>query len=623
MSELLGVIVLTAGAGGAWKAGRSALAAGLAVLDALLVVAIVGQLARWVGVWLGGVPTAVLVVLAVLAGLAVAVGWCWWVWTHHRTRTRRWGRAVRRKDGLASTVDVLRYGSGSAMRRQATRVRPSLRELTRWQRRRLPVTEVAVPLCRAGRLRVWASIEDVVLAFGIPRYGKTAWLGGLILDAPGAVIATSTKPDLYEATRELRGRRGPVAVFNATGVGGLASSVGFDPVSGCADPVVAGWRAQDMLPCGDGDGEREHWTGLARDAFAGLLHAAALGGLDMSAISGWVADPDHAAEEVVPLLEGSDDPSGAYAKAAIAFFDTNTKTRSSITASMRPAFAWLPNPHARACTDTTGHGEFTVAQLLRTRGSVYVLGAEDGSTASLVAGFTGHIAREARRIADLQPGGRLDPTLRLALDEAALICPIPLDRWSADMGGRGIQIVACFQSRSQVIGRWGATGAACLINNAGALLLYGGCKDAADLAFWSALFGDRDEEVLTRDAHGGVQSRGVRKVPVFSPAQLASLPKFRVVVWRSSMLPVLGKVEKFWTRREYRDLHTALQRAERQVVAAAGATHTTNTQADATQAAGAGRTPSGARRGRLVGALRRRRARRLVETSRDRARSGL
>jgi type IV secretion system protein VirD4 len=33
------------------------------------------------------------------------------------------------------------------------------------------------------------------------------------------------------------------------------------------------------------------------------------------------------------------------------------------------------------------------------------------------------------------------------LDEAALICPVPLDKWTADMGGRNITIHIAAQSR--------------------------------------------------------------------------------------------------------------------------------------------------------------------------------
>ena len=97
-----------------------------------------------------------------------------------------------------------------------------------------------------------------------------------------------------------------------------------------------------------------------------------------------------------------------------------------------------------------------------------MLGGEEAQVAPLVCALTGYIAREARRLAAYCPGGRLDPPLSLRLDEAALICPVPLHQWSADMGGRGVSIVACFQSRAQLIDRYGDAKAATFLNNAGA-----------------------------------------------------------------------------------------------------------------------------------------------------------
>ena len=42
-----------------------------------------------------------------------------------------------------------------------------------------------------------------------------------------------------------------------------------------------------------------------------------------------------------------------------------------------------------------------------------------------------------------------------ALDEAALICPVPLESWTADMGGRGVSILVVVQSRAQLLARYG------------------------------------------------------------------------------------------------------------------------------------------------------------------------
>src|SRR5262249_12929736 len=138
---------------------------------------------------------------------------------------------------------------------------------------------------------------------------------------------------------------------------------------------------------------------------------------------------------------------------ALQFITTNDRTRSSITSTMMPAFSWLNDPHAAAAAGQTQYparyedslpnagavalavpvpvsarAGFDVAELLRSRGPVYLLGAEDSQVAPLVSALTGHIARAARQLATEMPGGRLDPPLTMCLDEAALICPIPLDK---------------------------------------------------------------------------------------------------------------------------------------------------------------------------------------------------
>ena len=44
-------------------------------------------------------------------------------------------------------------------------------------------------------------------------------LAGQIIDAPGAVLVTSTRTDLLDQTGPLRAQRGPVYVFNPVGLG--------------------------------------------------------------------------------------------------------------------------------------------------------------------------------------------------------------------------------------------------------------------------------------------------------------------------------------------------------------------------------------------------------------------
>ncbi|MQA63395.1 MAG: TraM recognition domain-containing protein, partial [Actinophytocola sp.] len=440
-------------------------------------------------------------------------------------------------------------------------LRPCYRDLSLWQKLRVPTREFATPLARVGMFRIWSTVEDVTVRVGGPRTGKTGELACRVVDAPGAVIATSTRTDLIELTGPVRKQVGPVNVFNPAGVGGLESSITFDPLSGCQVPKVAMTRAADLLSgvsAPGGDGEREFWEGQARRALAALMHAAALGGRSMRDVQGWVANPNEAARDVTKFLHRSPEPSTMTDAAQ--FLATNDRTRSSICSTIMPALGWLADPIAAAAAES---GVFDVERLLTERGTVYMLGAEDAQTAPLVTALTGHIAREARRIAGNKRSGRLDPPLTLALDEAALICPIPLDNWTADMGGRGVTIHIAAQSRAQLRQRWGDNGAAAILNNAATLLIFGGTRDPEDLNAYATLTGERDEQVPTFDQWGEVRGRSVRRVPVLTAAQIAQLKERRVVIIRRGMPAAVGKVQMAWQRREVKAARRREQWAER------------------------------------------------------------
>ena len=145
----------------AWRRRAWLVASGLAVFALWPL----SQLVERIPLWL----------LVALGLLAAVLAW------HRFSRTSatvtRWGARTRRKSGVASTFDIARVGSGAAMRRKAATVRPSLSPATRrarwWQLLALPTAEVGLQLCRVGLLRVWISVEDVLVVFGGPRTGKT------------------------------------------------------------------------------------------------------------------------------------------------------------------------------------------------------------------------------------------------------------------------------------------------------------------------------------------------------------------------------------------------------------------------------------------------------------------
>lgn len=548
MNVFLLLVVTVIAAVVSWRLGRRGIAFGLGVFALLPAWALLQQLPWWV---------------YVLTGVVAVIG----VW-HHMSRSAavvtRWSGRSRRSSGTASATTIARSASGRAMRGKARKVRPSLAEVSWRALWRVPVVEYAIELCRTGLQTVWCSIEDVTLVFGGPRTGKTGWLACRIIDAPGAVVVTSTRTDLLDLCGPLRARKGPVYVFNAVGLGGIASTVTFDPLTGCSDPVTAVERATDMVAAASkaGSGDREFWDAQARRALAMLLHAAALGGKQMDDVQRWIGDPAGAQRDVTAFLQRS--PVRAFVQDAAQFLGTNDKTQSSITTTMALALGWLNNPDAVKAA-APGHS-LDVAKLLRERATVFLLGAEETQVAPLMCALTGHIARQARQIAARSDAGRLDPPLGLYLDEAFLICPVPLDSWTADMGGRNVTILAVFQSRQQMLDRYGQAKTGQIMTNAAAKIVFGGTGDRDDLLFWSSLGGDRDEPVWTTDPHGRGRSKTVRSVPVMAPAQIANLPEGRVLVFRRGIRPVLGRARMAWHRPDvravqYPDAYTVRARA--------------------------------------------------------------
>lgn len=488
-------------------------------------------------------------------------------WNRSADVVRRWSRRARSRHGVASTWDIARRNwlSRYSIFALAGVVRPSLRDLGFWARLRLPLSNYAVEICRSGWLRVWSPIESVILVLGGPRRGKSGWLKGRIIDAPGACVVTSTRLDLLDGTVRLRSTGGrPTYVFNAAGVGGRPSTITFDVLTGCCEPVAAMERASDLLMLGsDQDGEGARWDRQSRRVFGALLHAAALGGRTASDVYRWVSRPDDSKREVTSLLRRS--PMQDFVSDAIQFIETNDRTRTSITSGIMPALSWLLAP-ASAAAGAPSATPFDVPALLRDRGTVYLLGAEEAHTAPLLAALTGYIAREARKVAAEQVDERLDPNLTLALDEIVLSAPIPLPRWVADMGGRGITIIALAQSLAQLQARWGSNGTGTILDNAGTIMIFGGTKDPESLSTWITLVGQREEQVASRDSGKRVSGYNSRPTAVISASQLSSLPRFRVMVLQDGLPPLVGKVRMAWKRRDVKASVRELKRASRAAV---------------------------------------------------------
>ncbi|TCC35099.1 type IV secretory system conjugative DNA transfer family protein [Kribbella sindirgiensis] len=537
----------------------------------------VGAQRYWWTLIAGGV-----LVLAATAGRLVMAR------SSSRGLLRRLGRAGRDTDGLASMWDVWCAASARVLRKKAAQVRPSLAEVSWWRRRTIALKELGVRIARVGLVGVWSSAEDHTITFGGPRKGKTQLMINWILDAPGALITTSTKLDVLALTYRRRARRGPVWmpyrvrlargpvwVFDPSGViqpgSKLAADleadevtyVRFNPLVGCENAAVAMDRAADLI---DGigrsknDGQGERWDGFAKQTLQSLLHAAALGSYSMNDVQQWVAHPSKdAMREVLYELRAAGPAAAGFVQEATQFFENNPNTQSSISTSIMPALSWLSVPSA-AKAAAAGGQQFDVRQLLDETGTVYLIGGEDAKTAPLVTALTADLARQAKALAAGMPGGRLDPFLSMVLDEAALICLIPLDRWSGDFGSRGICMHIAAQSRAQMRERFGDAATGALLTNTATKIVFGGTGDADDLQYWSTLAAEREEPAITRDRATGSRSETTRRIQVLNPGQVSQLRARQMLVISNGMPPAIVKA-----RMHYRRWDVRLERRTEQV----------------------------------------------------------
>ncbi len=458
--------------------------------------------------------------------------------------------------GLASSRELQEHMGASAACTRARTVRPSLRST-----RRLDPRSAAMFVATEGPARgkgLFAQHEDSMYVVGPPRSGKTVRLAaGLVIDAPGAVVATSTKADLPTWTLGAREQRGLVAVFDPEEVWGWPQATYWSPVTGCEDPDTALDRARAFVAARPitGDSRYGGFFGEAADTvLACFLHAAALDGRPMRDVVRWAGDfSDPTPGDI--LRHSTDAPEWWWPKlkefTTGAADETTSSTKMTLDLVLKP----LASPKVlRWCSPADGRG-LDVRQLLAERGSLFLLSrGGSGSAAPLVTALADCVTRHARDESQRQADGRLDPPLRLVLDEAPNIAPLPdLPTLMSDSGGRGITTCVFTQSFAQARARWGRDAAWALFGSATLAMILGGLKEDDALESLSRIVGERT--VRTRSqTHGhsgashGWSERRERVLPVAKIRQLRADRGEALLLYRH--LESVVRLQAVWERRD-------------------------------------------------------------------------
>jgi type IV secretion system protein VirD4 len=465
----------------------------------------------------------------------------------------------RRLAGVATGHDVRVVASRKALLSRGRTLRPSLDKPE--------PSDIGYLLGRSRGQGVWASVEDSILLLGPPRSGKGLHVViNTILDAPGAVITTATRPDNIAATLTARKERGPVAVFDPQRLAeGLPAGLRWSPVRGCEDPLTAMIRATGLASAtGLSTGGVESggfWEGKTRTALQALLHAAALDNRSPRELFGWTLSPS-AAADAVAILSSSPKAAPGWGDSLESMIHSDPRTRDSIWMGVSLALTCLADPRVLDAVSPKPGEHFDPVDFLTSNGTLYLLatGAGAGASWSLVAAFIEDLVETARHLAAASPGARLDPPLLLALDEIGNLSPLPsLPVLMAEGGGTGITTMPVLQSLSQARDKWGEHAAGAIWDASIVKVILGGTSSARDLQDLSALIGERDERtdtVSVGDYGSRSLQRSIRRVPVMPPEAIRTLPFGTALVLLRSAPPLVTDMRPWTARRDASAIHS-------------------------------------------------------------------
>jgi type IV secretory pathway TraG/TraD family ATPase VirD4 len=399
-----------------------------------------------------------------------------------------------------------------------------------------------IPLGRSipGGRPLYAIWEYVIIVLAGMRVGKTTSLVvPAILEAPGAVVTTSNKRDVVDATRDPRSTKGTVWVFDPQGVALESPSWWWNPLIYVVDDVRAFRLAEHFASSARADGavQDAYFEPAGRDLLAGMLLAAALQERPVTQVFEWLSEPTN--QEPVDVLRQHD--YGLIAADVEGVIMAPEKQRGGVYGTARQMAACLKIRAIGRWVTRQGEQDerpqLDPRAFVRSSDTLYSLSREgQGSAGALVTALTAAVVEAAEEYATRQTGGRLGTPMLVLLDEAANVC-----RWSdlpdlySHYGSRGIPIMSVFQSWAQGQAVFGRDGMRKLWGASNVKLYLGGSDDADFLRELSELVGDYDKEIASVSYSRGVRSTNhqLRRERIMDTSEMAALPRGRAVMLAS------------------------------------------------------------------------------------------
>lgn len=427
-------------------------------------------------------------------------------------------------------------------------------------RTRFDPTQVGWRIGRAWEPRggeLWCPWDRTAGVIGPQGSGKTLdLLTPALLAAPGAALVTLTKVDdlLLTITDRSTGDR-PCVVLDPFGLAPGLPELVWDPVQGCVDPMIAERRAKAFtagtirgaIHTGSGDSAARFYASEAAKVLQGYLHAAALTGRTLDDVLDWVSralsttepgeilrEHPHAAPYWHGLLHG-------------ALHGDDRTSSNTVTTVHQALNLFFQADIRRRCVPSAVRPATDIADVIRRRGTIYLLGREDpyASASPLMTALAEHVLDTALALANTSPWGRLCPPMLASLDELPSTAPLPTLRTRmANERALGISFIYAAQTWRQLAAIFGDQEAKALFGLTNVLVMFGGSKDVAFNQEVSDLVGTVRVPRTTWQTGRGGRSISGEDIPILRGEEIRQLPERRALVIAENSKPIIAKLTR-------------------------------------------------------------------------------
>ncbi|MFG2839884.1 type VI secretion protein [Streptomyces zaomyceticus] len=295
--------------------------------------------------------------------------------------------------------------------------------------------------------------------FGLPEARRPVAVQA-IQDAEGPVMVVTSDPTIWSATKDARGKLGPVLVHDPGHLCDTPARLHWSPSEHCEDPAVATERAVALLAPVRPHSRLDAATAdTAETLLRCWLHAAAVDGRPFRQVHRWAQGTG--AHEPVRILRSHPKAASGHAGLLESALTAHPESRRLAQELTARALGALSSIHIREACTPNRTDSLALASFLPEGGTLYVVGEpiEDPRThpgaMPLLTALAASVVEHGRRMAARSSDGRLDPPMTLVLDDVAAVAPIPqLPELLATGHTQGLPTLALMRSGEQARSRW-------------------------------------------------------------------------------------------------------------------------------------------------------------------------